>query len=305
MDTNPRVLLGDMFKAGVGRMWRLTSCFFALVAGLLAASQVSAGNPNFVVYEFRTEKQGTKEIYAFSDYSTNAPGDPNYTAQLLELEYALTDRLETSFYLDGGAEAGDGGYRYRGFHFETRYRPFDNVFLNPTFYVEYENLEPDHLYLFEALGRSDTPEPRGPESTEHELETRLILGQSVSDRLALLFNWINEASFDNGRTEFGYATGLDYLLYGSDKETGYGRHRAAGGRNWEVEKMRLGVEVFGGLGDSVLGLTLDPKITAQYAGVNLRTEFENGFSFTVGGTAGLTDVAEQALVRMKVGYELH
>jgi hypothetical protein len=63
-------------------------------------------------------------------------------------------------------------------------------------------------------------------------------------------------------------------------------------KSWDLEKLTLGVEFYGGVGDADLGLTLDPNKTEQYAGVNLESEFDNHFHVTIGGAFGLTNPAK-------------
>jgi hypothetical protein len=43
--------------------------------------------------------------------------------------------------------------------------------------------------------------------------------------------------------------------------------------------LTLGVELYGGLGDSVLGLTIDPGKTQQYLGVNAILRLTAGYEF--------------------------
>ena len=70
-----------------------------------------------------------------------------------------------------------------------------------------------------------------------------------------------------------------------------------------VKLVKAGAELYGGLGDSVLGLTLNPNVTAQYIGLNLKTEFANGAHIMLGAATGLTGQSEHALVRLIIGYE--
>jgi hypothetical protein len=79
-------------------------------------------------------------------------------------------------------------------------------------YVEYENLDADHKYLLEVTVRTDTPD--GPERTEHEIESKLIVGHDIANKFDVAFNWINETNFDTGRWEFGYALGFNHALVG-------------------------------------------------------------------------------------------
>jgi hypothetical protein len=72
---------------------------------------------------------------------------------------------------------------------------------------------------------------------------------------------------------------------------------------WAIKEVKLGGELYGGLGDSTLGLTLDPNLTQQYAGLNLKTEWANGLHVMAGGAAGLTKESERGLLRLMLGYE--
>ncbi len=47
----------------------------------------------------------------------------------------------------------------------------------------------------------------------------------------------------------------------------------------DLEKLTLGVELYGGLGGSVLGLTIDPGKTQQYLGVNAILRLTAGYEF--------------------------
>jgi len=282
-----------------GSTWERVLHRLTLFGGLalaLAASPVAAGNEaNFVLYNQNVAEKGEVEVEFLSDFSNVGGSEPNYTAQVIELEYGVTDRWTTSLYFEGNKEEGEN-YQFGGWRFENRLRVFEgNVFLNPVLYAEYEQLQPEHKYLFEVVGRAGEEEG-GDEGTEHELETRLILGQDVTDRLNLAFNWINEVNFDNGEWAFGYAAGLNYVLF---------EHEQHHSRGWQVKELIVGLELYGGLGDSAEGLTLSGSETAQYAGINLKTEFANGFEFGLGGAFGLTDLSEDALLRTSLSYEFN
>lgn len=272
------------------------------------ATPSQAGNEaNFVLYDHHTDEKGETEISAFSDFSTSVGEDPRYSAQLLEMERALTDRWEVALYLEGDNVRGDN-YQFAGWRFESRYRLFKyGAFLNPVLYVEYENLNPDHKYLLDVTGRTDTPE--GAERWEHEIETKLILGHDITDKLDVAFNWVNETSLDSGRWEFGYALGMNYALYGEGNQEANERDRRGeqehtlGGTSRVIKEVKLGAELYGGLGDSARGLSLDSGVTQHYAGLNLKTEWTNGVHVMLGGAAGLTKESEHGLLRLMVGYE--
>jgi hypothetical protein len=263
----------------------------------LGIRDAHAGNEaNFVLYSQYTEAAGEIEFNVYNDFSRSAGSLPRYNAQQIEIEYAFTDKLVSALYVDA-QKSPDESYQFGAWRFETRYRLFEYgaVFLNPVLYIEYEAEKPAHRYISEVLGRIDTPEAPGAPRTEHNVETKLILGQDIGKDLDVAFNWINEANLDTGHWEFGYAAGLNYSLYRVE------RNKAD---PWSIRSVKLGAELYGGLGDSQLGLTLDPRITQQYAGLNLKTAFSNDVNFTIGVAAGLTSPSEHALLRMQLGYEL-
>lgn len=259
-------------------------------------SPASAGSgANFVVYNHHLADQGEKEVKLYSDFSDAGPAGSDYFAQLVELEYGVTDRWTAALYFEGVKSSGED-YEFGGWRFENRVQLFKgSVFLNPVLYVEYEQLEPDHRYKRSVKGRVEAGEGDKEEATEHELETKLLLGQDVTDRLDVAFNWINEVNLDSGKWEFGYAAGLNYVLFETEAST------AAGG--WSIKEVKLGAELFGGLGDSQEGLTVSASETEQYAGINLKGEFSNGIEVGIGGAFGLTDHSENAILRTFIGYE--
>jgi len=193
---------------------KIATSVLAVTAALcLLVSQASAGNEaNFVLYDHHTDEKGETEVNVFSDLSEAVGDEPGYSAQLFELERALTDRWEAALYLEGDKIDGED-YLFSGLRIESRYRLFEyGAFLNPVLYVEYENLHPDHRYLLDVTGRTDTPE--GPETWKHEIESKLIVGHDITKKLDVAFNWINETNIDTGRWEFGYALGFNYALVG-------------------------------------------------------------------------------------------
>ena len=273
----------------------------AVISASLSISPASAGqDANFILYNHHMEEKGALEVEVYSDYGHVGDGEPNYTAQLLEFEYGVTELWTASLYLEGAKVFEDGGsYDFASFRFENRLRLFkDETFFNPVLYAEYEQKWPESKFVRSVVGRVDSPE--GPEEIEHELETKLILGHDISSRLNVAFNTIQELKFDNGVWAFGYAAGLNYDVYRSfDEEQAEGSEAGTFG----LQKLTFGLEAFGGLGDNVLGLTLDPDKTKQYVGVNLRADFANEVHIGIGGAFGLTASSQDALLRMTAGIE--
>jgi hypothetical protein len=91
--------------------------FLGLTAGVcLPTGKASAGNEaNFVLYDHHTDEQGETELNAFGDFSNARSEEPRYSAQLFEMERALTDRWEAALYLEGDKIDGEdylfGGWR--------------------------------------------------------------------------------------------------------------------------------------------------------------------------------------------------
>jgi len=100
---------------------------------------------------------------------------------------------------------------------------------------------------------------------------------------------------------FGYAAGLNNVLIQSGLEADEKAREKAKSESWDLEKLTLGVEFYGGLGDSVRGLTIDADKTEQYAGINLLAEFENHIHAGIGGAFGLTKDSEDAILRLTAG----
>ena len=273
-----------------------------IVTAICTARSAQAGNDaNFVLYNQHMEEKGETELEVFSDFAHVGKGEQDYTAQLFEIEYGVTDLWTTAVYLEGAKTYGED-YDYASFRFENRVRLFkEETFFNPVLYAEYEQKEPESRFITSVVGRTDTPE--GPAGTEHELETKLIVGHDITDRFNVAFNWINEIKFDNGLWSFGYAAGLNYVLLKSESEAEEEAREKTEAATWDLEKLTLGVEFYGGLGDSELGLTFDPDKTQQYAGINLKAEFENHIHAGIGGAFGLTNDSEDAILRLTAGYE--
>lgn len=279
----------------------------ALAAGITVGlpSVARAGqDANFILYNQHMEEKGATEVQVYSDYSRVGKGEPNYTAQLFEIEYGVTELFTTAIYLEGvKTYEGSENYDFGSFRFENRVRLFaDETLLNPVLYAEYEYKKPGSRFVRAVVGRTDGEEEgeeEGEEKSEHELETKLILGHDLTSKLNVAFNTIQEVNFANGQWSFGYAAGLNYAFFRAfDAPEGIVDAGETG-----VQKMTLGLEFFGGLGDSSQGLTLDGSKTEQYVGVSLRVDLKNEVHVGIGGAFGLTDQSEDAIVRFTAGYE--
>lgn len=295
-----------MLAANRRSAMRAVSALALACAGASAgAYSALAGNgANFVTYDHHTEEKGTTEIKIYNDLGRTGDSDTPYNAQLYELEHAFSDQMVVALYLETQKERGEAA-EFDSFRIEGRYRLFDyGTPFNPVVYVEYVHKREGALYLREVVGRASEESAEGGEHAEenereNEIETKLIIGHDLGDRLRLGFDWISEVNLKSGDWAFGYAGGLTYTLFEADeKDSKGGAHRG-----WNVKEVALGAELFGGAGDSVDGLTLSSRETAHYAGVSLKTEFQNGAQLMLGGSFGLTDRAQDAIFRAMLGWE--
>ena len=269
-----------------------------LAAALTAPGAVIAGNgANYILYNQKTEDRGETELRVYNDVSTGPPGEASYAAQLYGIEHGITDYWTAGVSVESDKISGES-FAYGAFRFENRLRLFPyGRFLNPVLFAEYEQLRPEHRYIVAVTGRTDNEEEQ--HGTSRDIESRLILGEDVSQRLNVAFNWINETTFNN-EWAFGYAVCVNYVL---STETEIAALRGSG-HDWRIKEVVLGLELYGGLGDATLGLTLDPHVTQQYLGVNFLAELENNVEFGIGGAFGLTGPSEDALLRLQAGYKI-
>ena len=281
------------------RLWAISS--IVAITTLSNLSAQAGQEANFILYNHYMEEKGAIEVQVYSDYSHVGNGAPNYSAQMLEIEYGVTELFTTSIYLEGAKTyETEGSYDFASFRFENRFRLFkDETLLNPVLYAEYEDKKPESVFIRSRVGRADGREP-AEGASEHELETKLILGHDFSSNLNVAFNTIHEINFSNDNLlAFGYAAGLNYAFFNAyDAPGSFGD---VGEDN--LQKLTFGLEFFGALGDADKGLTIDSDLTEHYAGASLRADFKNNWHAVAGAAVGLTGISEDALVRVSVGYE--
>ena len=163
------------------------SLLFAAATLGMAQSAAAGNDGNFVLYNQHMAEKGEKEVSIFSDFA-HAGGDAkDYTAQVYEIEYGVTDLWTTAAYLESAATYGET-YDYASFRFENRVRLFkEDTLFNPVLYAEYDQKQPQSRYISSVVGRTDTPE--GQSGTEHELETKLIVGHDLTDSAGGAAGW--------------------------------------------------------------------------------------------------------------------
>src|SRR6267154_966311 len=129
-------------RARQKRRWKsrtamnLVCLAFALVA--FAAPEQAQESPYIVTYDHYLEEPGSLEVEYFSNFGTQRGGN-DFHAFWAELEYGATAWWTTELYLEGQTTFNDSTI-FTGLRWENRFRPLKREhFINPVFYVEYEN----------------------------------------------------------------------------------------------------------------------------------------------------------------------
>jgi hypothetical protein len=212
----------------------------------------------------------------------------------LEFEYGARRWWTASLYLDWQHTKHEGSV-FTGFRFENRFRPFlEEHFINPVFYVEYENLNDADKTLKEVVGfdgREDfaVPNSIAREERNHELDTKLILSSQIKG-WNVAENFIAEKNLKHGPWEFGYALGVSRPLKVASRK---------GACMFCPERFILGVEMYGGLGEWN-DLTLQG--TSHYVAPVLNwTVGETNIRISPGW--GITDDSIHSLFRFSISQE--
>lgn len=301
---------------------KISLAFFVAVIGVVS---VNAQEGYFTTYGHEVEK-GEIELMVMFDHTTPSmvdreEGQKNFLSQMPKIGYNPTDKLEIELMVEAFQEFGTGISKFTGMRFETRYRLFKKeVFLNPTLYVEYEDLDPETRFKMETSGWVSEGHGNGEEGEaegrEKILESRFILSQNIGNwNIAL--NWINETDTRTWKTPFGYAAGAMYKLtshYGheasvfccsmhpdeiSDKPgecSKCGMKLAGKGGNKNVVASRLTFEFLGGIGGpKKIGFYPDKQ--EHYFQPGIMLHLPGGNMLSTGFAFGLTDSSDD-LVRL-------
>lgn len=297
--------------------------------GLQAAglSAVWAGNNGwFTSYNSEVER-GEVELMFMNDFTSPSKfrkkddGLGQYFSHMIELEYGLTDQLASEFMIESFEDVTTHQMAFTGFRWESRYRLFHNrVPFNPMVYAEYENLDPRTRYKMEVSGWVRPPyrEEVSESDRERIMETRLILSDKAGP-FDWTFNWINESDLDAGKTAFGYSLGLMWM--GHDQHDpkadesascrcpsemagcrcAHCHHGAAACPCGHKGMMGVGLEIFGGLGDT-RRFGIQPSRQEHYVGPILVYHI-NGHWMAHAQLANGLSHASDNLVRLNLGYE--
>jgi hypothetical protein len=252
-------------------------------------------NPYIVAYDHYLEEPGNLEIEYFSTVGTQRGGN-NFHAFWAEFEYGATAWWTTEFYLDGQTTFNDSTI-FTGFRWENRFRPLKREhFINPVFYVEYENKNGADKILKEGEGHdveSDFLVSNAEARKEHihEIELKLILSSTFKG-WNFTENTLAAKNLSNSPWEFGYALGASrpLALKASAKRCTFCR-----------QNFVAGAEMYGGLGNRYsFGL----RDTSHYFAPGIAWNLPSGWTLRISPSFGLNDNSHRFLMRWGVSREI-
>lgn len=276
----------------------------------LAALPARAGNDAyFVTYNHHITK-GELELMIMNDLTEPAQfkreedGQRDYVSNMIELEYGLSDQFATEFMIEAFEESADNS-QFTGFRWENRYRLFrEDVPLNPVVYTEYEDLDVETRFKMEVSGWAHPPYAESDDEPDREriLESRLLLSEDIGP-WNVAFNWINETdTAGGGFTPFGYAMGVRYAAGGAQHGGGAeAQPSASGERHHDAHGPVLGIEWYGGLGDS-RQFGIHPSRQEHYMQPLIMLHLKEDVMLHLGLAIGLTKASDN-LVRTGLALE--
>jgi hypothetical protein len=272
-----------------------------LIAGLLAGvlvlpSQMEAQeSPYIVTYDHYLEEPGSLEVEYFSALGTQRGGN-NFHAAWIELEYGATAWWTTELYLDGQTTFKDSTV-FTGFRWENRFRLLKQEhFINPVFYVEYEQINDADKIVKEVEGHDVEADHAPPNALlrqghNHELELKLLLSKNFKGWNVAVNPLVVKNLLPSEPWEFAYAVGASrpLALKASAKKCSFCR-----------ENFIAGLELYGGLGD-----TVSPGLheTSQYLAPAVAWNLPSGWTLRASPGFGLNDNSHRLLMRWGVSRE--
>ena len=270
---------------------------FAVVFFLLFGSRIfrAQESPYIVTYDHYLEEPGNLELEYFSTFGTQRGGN-SFLADWMEIEYGTTAWWTTEFYLDGQSTFGDSTV-FTGFRWENRFRLLQHEhFVNPVFYMEYEQINDADKILKEVEGHdveSDQAEPNAlaRKALNHELEFKLLLSKTFNGWNVAVNPLATKNLLPSESWEFGYAIGASRPL---------ALNASAKSCNLCRENFVAGIELYGGLGDTQsFGLHDTSHYLAPVAAWNV----PSGWTIRLSPGFGLNDNSHRLLLRWGLSYE--
>jgi len=265
---------------------------FTVVSACISRAQES---PYIVTYDHYLEEPGSLDVEYFSNFGTQRGGN-DFHAFWVEFEYGATAWWTTEVYVDGQTTFGDSTI-FTGFRWENRFRLLQHEhFINPVFYVEYEQISDADKIIKEVEGHdveADSSDPNGlaRHQHSHELELKLLLSKTFKGWNVAVNPLFVKNLLPSEPWEFGYAMGVSrpLALKASSKRC-----------TFCPENFIAGVEMYGGLGDTESpGLHETSHYLAPVVAWNLPSDWTLRFS----PGFGLNDNSHRLLLRWGVSHE--
>jgi hypothetical protein len=270
--------------------------FLAVILGMGCFGDVQAQeSPYIVTYNHYLEEPGSLEVEYFSTFGTQRGGN-DFHAFWAEFEYGATAWWTTELYIDGQTTFSDSTV-FTGFRFENRVRLLDREhFVNPVFYVEYEQISGADKILKEVEGHDVESDFNAANSElraehKHELELKLLLSSTFKGWNVAVNPIATKNLSPSEPWEFAYAIGASRQL----------RLKALPDRcNFCRENFIAGLEMYGGLGDVTSpGL----HMTSHYLAPAIAWNLPSDWTFRLSTGFGLNDQSHRVLVRWGVSRE--
>ena len=252
-------------------------------------------SPYIVTYDHYLEEPGNFEVEYFSGFGTQRGGNA-FVPHWMEFEYGVKAWWTTEFYLDGQSTFGDSTV-FTGFRWENRFRLLQREhFVNPGFYVEYEQINAADKIMKEIEGHDvESGETEANslarKDLNHELELKLLLSKTFNGWNFAVNPLATKNLLPSEPWEFGYALGASRPLT---------LNASANSCNFCRENFIAGMELYGGLGDTQsFGLNQTSHYLAPVAAWNL----PSGWTVRLSPGFGLNDSSHQLLLRWGLSYE--
>lgn len=274
---------------------RLLACTSILILFFGSRISIAQESPYIVTYDHYLEEPGNLEVEYFSTFGTQRGGSP-FLADWAEFEYGAKAWWTTEFYLDGQSTFGDSTV-FTGFRWENRFRLLQREhFVNPVFYVEYEQINEADKVIKEVEGHDVEADQAVPNATarqtlNHELELKLLLSKTFDGWNFALNPLATKNLSPSNPWEFGYAMGTSRPL---------ALNASVMSCNLCRENFVAGVELYGGLGDTQsFGLHDTSHYLAPVAAWNI----PSGWTIRISPGFGLNSNSHQLLLRWGLSYE--
>ena len=252
-------------------------------------------SPYIVTYDHYLEEPGNLEVEYFSTFGTQRGGN-DFDAYWVEFEYGVKAWWTTEFYLDGQTTFGDSTL-FTGFRWENRIRLLqEEHFVNPVFYVEYEQINEADKIIKEVEGHdveadNAVPNTIARQTLDHELEFKLLLSKDF-DGWNIAVNPLATKNLSPATPwEFGYAVGASRPL---------ALKASANACDFCRENFILGAELYGGFGNAQSYGLVD---TSHYLAPAMAWNLPSGWTVRLSPGFGLNANSHRLLLRWGLSRE--